>query len=812
MNNYFSANQWFKLASLIVVPAFALLFSACSESSSSDGDSIGGIVETTQAEWTDTNLQMSDVDKLVDLSVKTEALRLEFIQMLSNGWQGDLFSGPGENSSSEKAIDVMTALMENADEYKTAIDNLGLADLTTPTTTRGTWTDIKDIFTAMSTAAEDERQKVLTNLHEIGAMGNEEAQRQLYNFLPQELKDRATDHKEFFRKLNNGDLNGQIFRISHNWRDVGKLAAGNNPNTVYVDKYAVVADEDGIPYLKSAAQVAGKIAVASGSLYFSAIDKVAGGYGAKIIELGDALDNKLKAIKMGQKLLEGKVNLQDINTFIVGQITGDLTEALGDIVGDDKKLVKELTSIIAEGYADYIKEQCTASGEDLNLYEKAAEYGNSIINVTTQDGTIPQAVMITDPTTGKIQIGIPDENGKVTIPTGAGKKVITVIDQDGKHKTQEFDAVEGESIFDASRDAKPYVKTLSSKITIEGVGGKVSMLVLTNCKYVKLNTENLPEWISGSAVKINNSTYLKLTIEENKTREGRSGTLTIEGYNDKDAETPAAKYKFTVFQEAGESQMKAEPDHLEFSAEGGTQNVDIVESDYEYYAAGIEKDFQDWISVEMKWDEGKGCSVDVTVKPNATGQTREGSFLISGSNKANPTMAERDILRVSVTQYEGDVEATVKISNIKFYAGLDCIETGVADAEVRPTRMEFNPSGLAEEIKGKLKNGILHVEAENKNKNAIYSHWLSFDIVGYNPADMSQATIVNLQYMLNSSDTHANLEATNLPFKADISDSHRKASQWYGTEANGMTVTEYQYNNKVYSISSSNYVNVNVYF
>ena len=122
MNNYFSANQWLKLASLIVVPAFALLFSACSESSSSDGDSIGGIVETTQAEWTDTNLQMSDVDKLVDLSVKTEALRLEFIQMLSNGWQGDLFSGPGENSSSEKAIDVMTALMENADEYKTAID------------------------------------------------------------------------------------------------------------------------------------------------------------------------------------------------------------------------------------------------------------------------------------------------------------------------------------------------------------------------------------------------------------------------------------------------------------------------------------------------------------------------------------------------------------------------------------------------------------------------------------------------------------------------------------------------------------------
>jgi hypothetical protein len=178
-------------------------------------------------------------------------------------------------------------------------------------------------------------------------------------------------------------------------------------------------------------------------VYFSAIDKVAGGYGAKILELGDALDNKLKAIKMGQKLLEGKVNLQDINTFIVGQITGDLTEALGDIVGDDKKLVKELTSIIAEGYADYIKEQCTASGEDLNLYEKAAEYGNSIINVTTQDGTIPQAVMITDPTTGKIQIGIPDENGKVTIPTGAGKKVITVIDQDGKHKTQEFDAVEG---------------------------------------------------------------------------------------------------------------------------------------------------------------------------------------------------------------------------------------------------------------------------------------------------------------------------------------------------------------------------------
>ena len=68
----------------------------------------------------------------------------------------------------------------------------------------------------------------------MGAYGNEDAQNDLYNYLPDNIKSRATDAKDFFRKLNKGELNDCMFKISHQWRDIGKLEADGHQHP-YVD-------------------------------------------------------------------------------------------------------------------------------------------------------------------------------------------------------------------------------------------------------------------------------------------------------------------------------------------------------------------------------------------------------------------------------------------------------------------------------------------------------------------------------------------------------------------------------------------------
>lgn len=814
---------------MMVLPAVALFAGSCGDDD--PVDTTGFAENTNQTEWKDGSLQVDDLDLLVDLAVKAEDIRLEFAKLLSDGWQGDLFSGTGDHSDPDPVINVVCALLANSDKYEAALGKLEQSGVLTPTTvTRSPFSDIYKILTASRDVAKEEQEKVQDVLLQMGAFGNEDAQKDLYGYLPESIKNRATDAKDFFRKLNNGELNDCMLKISHQWRDIGKLEADGKQHP-YVDNYAVLADEDGIPYLKTAAKVSGKIAVSAGTLYFTAIDKVAGGYGAKIMEMGNVLENKVKMIQMSNKMLEGKANFQEINKFIVEQILGEIQEELGNAIGDDNPITKELAGYLAEDFADYIKEQCTVDGgEDTDLAAKAKEFGNSLLDIVTDAGSKPKAVIIKDEETGKIQIGLPDEEGRVTIPTGVGKKTVTVVDEDGNRITKEVEATEGGVVVDAKKEKKPYVNPNPSTLSFGPDADTEWIAVLSNCKYLKLNKAGTESWLKLELITNYTGFHVKATTEKNTAFEARKTSFVIEGYNDKDV--VAAKYTVKVTQEAGATGVSVTPESLAFDANGGTKSVIVKTDVYEYYSLGIENEYKDWIS--MKWGErdkeNMTMQVVVTVKPNATGKEREGVIMIAGHNVENPTMEQRDIVRLNITQSASDeVEVKVNLGSVRLWAEIYGTSPTYKDGE--PTKQIINWRPSHDMIKATLKNNVLHVEASREKNTGMtkLNEWLAFDVIGYDPDDVSKAIVTNFQYTIRDdyknedtrSITDATLEANNIRLSSVEKDYY----EWEGKEANGMTVTDFSYYRKFtssyeelneentfsYSSNSNNFINIKIY-
>ena len=67
------------------------LFTACEKSDDeTKTDPTAGGKTTEQLE-----VEMSDMDNFIEMSLKMEKMRLLFVKFFSNNWEGDLLAGPG---------------------------------------------------------------------------------------------------------------------------------------------------------------------------------------------------------------------------------------------------------------------------------------------------------------------------------------------------------------------------------------------------------------------------------------------------------------------------------------------------------------------------------------------------------------------------------------------------------------------------------------------------------------------------------------------------------------------------------------------
>ena len=148
-------------------------FAACS---SGGGDGLvadeGQLVAVPDLDtWvTDDDIQEEDLDQLVDLSVKVERMRQEFVLMLSNNDEGDkLFCGVGPQTDIEPTIRIFTEMMLKEEEYAEALSKLDGSDILKPSGTRGKLKDLWDIFTTGRTEAQAEKDELAETVKVIFA-------------------------------------------------------------------------------------------------------------------------------------------------------------------------------------------------------------------------------------------------------------------------------------------------------------------------------------------------------------------------------------------------------------------------------------------------------------------------------------------------------------------------------------------------------------------------------------------------------------------------------------------------------------------
>lgn len=616
-------------------------FAACS---SGGGDDLvadeGQLVAVPDLDtWvTDDDIQEEDLDQLVDLSVKVERMRQEFVLMLSNNDEGDkLFCGVGPQTDIEPTIRIFTEMMLKEEEYAEALSRLDGSDILKPSGTRGKLKDLWDIFTTGKTEAQAEKEKVQEILTQNNVYGNAEAQQQLYDFYCSQEPDYAkkigaSDAKDFFNKLNNGELNSYMLNISHIWRDKGILEADKTNSAV--GDYAYTAFTGKAEYLNSAYRVSSKVAVAAGDLYFTAIDDYVGGYGSKIMDFGDAIKNKITKLKLMKKVLEGKPDWQGWNSYIVGNLKDDIKSAISEALGDSEGFGKDLVEMVTEEILDWVEEQCTSEDEgdgSEEAQEKKAELAEeedvAILNIETDFTSQGKMILVTDEATGKVHVATPTYDGHVTITTTPGTKLVTVIKKNGERLTKRVTVVAGSNTLIIKSEQAPYLDLNPSSIWLEDEAGSETCVILTNCKYVKLRIPNKEEWWNAQ-VEVNGSAgrgiHLRVTCHANLEENDRSGSFILEGYLEKDDEKAAItkNVKFTQSRYSPElAPIDVSPTSLSFGAQGGEQIVTVDYKNYKYYGGFNDEGSDDWLKVVINGDG----TLTVIASPNNTGIERTGT-------------------------------------------------------------------------------------------------------------------------------------------------------------------------------------------
>ena len=729
------------MSSVIVIFGFMSCEKSGSDEQIIDADD-GKMIEVPDMDtWVkDDDIKDGDLDLLVDLSVKVERMRQEFVLMFSNNGEGDkLFCGVGPQTDFDPTFKLITDMLEKQNEYKAALENLDKTAILKPTSTRGWVGNIWSILTTGMSEAEKEKEKVQEILTTNNVYGNATAQQQLYDFYCSQEPDYAKkigakDAKEFFNKLNNGELNSYMLNISHIWRDKGILEADKLNSAV--GDYAYAAFTGKPEYLNSAYRVSSKVAVAAGELYFTAVDKIAGGYGDKIMEFGDALEKKITKLKLMKKFLEGKPDWEGVNKYVVDNLKDDIQNAISEALGDGDGIGKELIEQVSQEILDWVAEQCTSEDKgdgSAEAKEKIAEEAKAddvaIINIETDFSSQGKMIIVTDEATGKIHVATPTYDGHVTITTTPGNKLVTVIKKNGERLTKRMTAVAGSNTLVIKSEQAPYIDLNPSSISHEDDAGSETAVVLTNCKYVKLRVPNKEEWWSAQ-MEVNGSAgsglHLRILYKANLEEKERSGSLILEGYKEKDDEKPSITKTVRFTQDPYSTKLEpidVSPTSLSFGAQGGEQTVTIDYKKYKNCGGFNDEGSDDWLKVVTNSDG----TLTVIASPNETGIERTGTVYAYATDLDHVETLDQAAFKIIPVTQSGN-ETAIEFNYIYLsyhfqctgdyydYREGSCIKEGIENGGLGPN----NPT--SSNIKKAITGNRIYFEVENKYGSDEYNY------------------------------------------------------------------------------------------
>ena len=500
--------KWLNMA---VILLSILCFVACTKSSDDkdngsniEGDWSGwgtGVEPTTLKQ----DFNKSDMDNFFELNLKMENMRLQFVKFMSNGWEGQLLDGPGPKSDPMKMFELLEEILDKKDAYTQAINNLTNQGILDNVTIRGLITaGWEMIVEGWGSTAKNRRIKILTMLEENKVMGNANAQQELFNALPKELKKGETDAKKWFNNLNQGKYDNACPQIHAYWVNSGAGESGNAGSAL--GKYYEAAEKAAngknplhIDTYKVGVEQAQKAANFNAALW----DKATGGYAG---DWADADVILSETSKLRQKISDGSATIDDFNKWIVGVGSVYAKEKIGDLLKEVSKedlddpdwlrICKEGAENVGSEMTDWLIEHAYAEADERAANSNGVTLGE-IRNGIYNSGGSPTGFILKDEN-GKVTVTGADKDGNGRFVTKAGDKTLTTVTRDGKRATQKFKANAGKQTIEAvpgkEGEYEWYVEIDPQEVIFDYQPDSKAVVVMTYAKFfsAKSNNRHIP--------------------------------------------------------------------------------------------------------------------------------------------------------------------------------------------------------------------------------------------------------------------------------------------------------------------------------
>lgn len=679
----------------------------------------------------------SDLDAIVTYALDIRALRWAYFNGVSKGFTtGQAFSSSlndidGDYGTQAAALyaDIVTHVVDNADEYDAALQRFQESGVFTTPTTKGTVSDYVEFLIGCKKAQVMGRQSVMAILREAGWNTDTRKLKQLYDALPDENKRGCSDYADFWNKFSKGDLDSRV-------------------NQVFVNLYSTDAEFGATA--KDLGVTPGRNMVVAGT------DLCSKGYSL-------VLDACPYATQVGYgKDLFGAVDAT-CNLVVNGDVEGFLKNAAGNIINygnDVSKIIDKMTGnkVIYWEAADnfwesFGKDIVTIFNNDVMFSEELNEATHSITGtlipniIKTHDanGQEINLLVMVDGATGQMTIGyVLDEDGNIIVdPKLPGVKYVTVVNKNtGKRVTKPVTVSEDKPTtvkvnFDeeslSENPADGYIQMRPPKIEIPAAGGENwQAVIVSNYLYYAIdNANSTGDWIKASVAKDNNLVYLK--VAANTSTEKRSGTVTVNAVDSKGKKLNSTVLKV---EQAGASSsalwISADPDTMEFPSEGGTQETEFSWSQgLKHVSASPGKSFNDmadydWVSTDTE------LKMKITVYANNTGEDRSGTITVyaglteddidnAKAGNLDPNRAAKTTIVVSQAAKQGQFNSNIDglMLGVTLYDVVMSMKTPYEDTETTGSFPWDSPGQLLTDIQtsGSDKNFTLKASYSTSSNN-----------------------------------------------------------------------------------------------
>ena len=608
-----------------------VVYTACQDSDDDDDAYVWSASGATTTEMEE-DFSMTDMDNFIEMNLKMENMRIQYYKLISDGWEGDILGGMGENSNPMELYTLLEEILDKKDVYAQAIRNLDDEGVFDDVTTRGTFAEAWDmIVNGWGATAENRKNQILDVMEKKKLMGNARALQDLFNILPDKWRKGETDYKQWFINLNQGKYNNLCPNLHVYWVVQGAGSETEDGVAIYSSTALNMDNGNGNVIWGDAHKVGVEQAQKAGNFTVAVWNEATGGYVGK---WSDAETIYKETTKLRKKIKNGSYKPSDIRKWAISLASIYANNKLSELLTGEEaakdpdwlRITRDMapggTDIIAGELVDWLTEhadefnESTATENEVTIAELISTFKNNM-NYNTP------VVFVSKDSNGKITLVPADKVGEARLVTKPGKKTVTTVTKDGKRVTQKVTMKPGKQKVETFPVIdNPTLSVIPSADVLLTAQAQTKVVeYYTNMPYV--SAKSLTPWIKKAEVK---NGVFTIEVEENTDLDKRVGKALLVASID----GQKVEQEITVIvtqQTKAVGDVKADPPSLEFDASGGTKTTTVYCSGHPYYIVDKDEKIASWVTITAS--EGDDAVI-LTVKadPNPTSDPRSGYITV----------------------------------------------------------------------------------------------------------------------------------------------------------------------------------------